>query len=117
MPLVAYSTKGYGQLIVTPSGANVPENTLVTVEAIPYTGESIIYVEFYEDRDGSIHQFFPSPFGENIWKFRTESYDTRIFAKFTTNSPQPPKPPDPPDPSIINIIPLLFVKSRDWWWY
>lgn len=119
MPLVAYSVEGNGHLLVNPSGAHVPENTVVTVEAVPYTDESIVYVEFYEERDGGIHQFFPSPFGENIWKFRTESYDTRIFAKFTTNSPQPPDPPNPPHPTptIFDFIPLLFTKSRDWWRY
>ena len=119
MPLVAYSVEGNGHLLVNPSGAHVPENTVVTVEAVPYTGESIIYVEFYEEINGNITQFFPSPFGENIWKFRTESYDTRIFAKFTTNSPQPPDPPDPPHPTptLFDFIPLLFAKSRDWWQY
>ena len=49
MPLVAYSVEGNGHLLVNPSGAHVPENTVVTVEAVPYTGESIIYVEFYEE--------------------------------------------------------------------
>lgn len=119
MPVVAYTSSGNGHLLVNPSGAHVPENTVVTVEAVPYQNESIDYVRFFEERDGGFYEFFPSPFGENIWKFRLETYNTTIAAKFTENYDPPPEPPDPPHPTptIFNFIPLLFVKSRDWWRY
>lgn len=36
MPVVSYTTNGNGHLLVNPSGAHVPGNTVVTVEAVPY---------------------------------------------------------------------------------
>ena len=118
MPLVAYTVNGNGQLLVNPSGAHVPENTVITVEAIPYTGEELLNVDFMEDRDGGLHYFYPSPFGTNIWKFRLESYDTIIAARFSEHHEPPPTPPDPPTPTptIYDFIPL-FAKSKDWWRY
>ena len=118
MPLVAYTSNGNGHLLVNPSGAHVPENTVITVEAVPYEGEELLNIDFMEDRDGGLHYFYPSPFGTNIWKFRLESYDTIITARFSENQGPPPTPPDPPTPTptIFDFLPL-FAKSKDWWRY
>lgn len=112
MPVVTYTVNGNGQLLVNPHGANVPENTVVTVEAVPYENEELLHIDFLEDRDGALHYFYPSPFGHNIWKFRTETYNTIIAARFSENFDPPPEPPEPPQPTNNKWLIAVLSKSK-----
>lgn len=117
MPVVSVTSTGNGQLVVTPHGIVQP-NTVITVQASPYEGETLENIHFIEDINGSYQEFFPTLFSENLWKFRLENYDTVITARFSEDHPTPPEPPDPPTPTpdISNILPILF-KNSNWWRY
>lgn len=111
MPHISQIVNGNGQITISPS-TDPPENTVVTVRAIPFEGEVVADWYFEEYVNGAWSWIGVSEVEHNIWRFRIEQYDVRVNMLFTSRYDPPPEPPEPPQPQPYTPAWLIAIINK-----